>query len=64
MQAVNKLPEKRTEILYSRITPKNKKFISSTAKQRDVSESVLVDHILDHFREQNAGVKKKARRSS
>lgn len=64
MEAVTKLPEKRTEVLYSRITPRNKKFIVRTAKQRDVSESVLIDHILDHFREQNAGDEKKSRRSS
>lgn len=58
------MPEKRTEVLYSRISPTNKKFLSKVAKQQKVSESAMVDHILDMFREQNAGNKRTTRKRS
>ena len=52
------LPEKRTEILYCRVSPTNKSFISKAAKTRDVSESTLVEHILTIFRENHASKKR------
>lgn len=58
------LPEKRTEILYSRITPVNKQFIEGVAEAENVSESALVNHLLNLAREQNARNPKKSLRSS
>jgi len=58
------LPEKRTDILYSRITSRNKKFLVEYADSLEVSESVLINHILDCFVENNAGNPKKPRRNA
>ena len=64
MEISEKIPEKRSEILYSRISLKNKKFISATAKKKDISESVLVEYILDCFRETNVSNQRKSRKSN
>lgn len=64
MQKAEKLPEKRSDILYSRITPLNKVFLQKMADKEEISESVLVNHILDLFRTKNAGDKKKSRGSA
>jgi hypothetical protein len=53
-------PKKRTEILYSRVTTQNKRFISKLAEEKQILESALVDHMIDKFREaQNSGRNKK-----
>lgn len=64
MRELGSLPEKRTEVLFSRITPVNKKFLQDTSEKKDISESILVDHIVTLFREKNAGIKKKPGRSA
>ena len=61
MQEATVLPEKRTDILYSRITPVNKEFLAQAAEFKGVSESVLVNHILTIFRQKNASYKKKSK---
>jgi hypothetical protein len=53
-------PEKREAILYTRITPENKKFIEALANTEKVSESALVDHIIMLFRTAHAGEQKKS----
>lgn len=58
------LPEKRTEILYSRVTAQNKNFVIKLAEKEGISEAALVDHILATFRKAHAGNKKRPRRSS
>lgn len=61
---VLELPEKRSDILYSRITAVNKEFLVKAADKKGVSESVLVNHILTIYRTKNAGNKKKPRRDN
>ncbi len=53
------LPSKRTEILYTRITERNKKFVRKLAEKQSISESALVDYIIDKFRKDHACNKKK-----
>lgn len=55
------LPQKRTEILYSRVTKKNKKFIQALARKEDRSEAELVDYIIDLYRRGNASNTKKSK---
>jgi len=57
------VPEKRLTVLYSRITEKNKKFLEKVAAKKGVSESVLVDHIISTYRNENASNKKKPKGS-
>lgn len=56
-----KLPEKRKDILYSRITSTNKEFLQMLADREQISESALVNHIIDFFRE-HAEVKKQKKK--
>ena len=59
------LPEKRTAVLYSRISQANKDFIIALSKKRDVSEAVVVDWLLSKARKaERAGDAKKSRRSA
>lgn len=44
------LPSKRNTILYARVTEKNKAYITKLAKKKEVSESSLIDHIIERFR--------------
>lgn len=60
-EAAVRLPERRTAVLYSRITPVNKKFLAAMAERRGVSEAALVNHILAMFRKQNVGDRKKSK---
>ena len=55
------IPAKRTEVLYSRVTSQNKKFIQRIAGRQEVSESALVDFILESFRKNYDSNKKKSR---
>jgi len=61
MNEATMLPEKRTDILFSRITRENKRFLEKAADHKGVSEAVLVDHILTIFRTKNVSDKKKSR---
>lgn len=51
-------PQKRESILYSRVTEINKLFVMTLADTEGVSESILVDYILDIFREAHNDSKK------
>ena len=47
------LPEKRSEVLFCRVTAHNKEFVAERAQARGVSESVYLDYLLTRFREQH-----------
>lgn len=53
---------KRDAVLYVRIKDENKQFVAKEAEKLGISESVLVDKILDQVF--NASSKTKSRRSS
>jgi len=53
------IPAKRNVVLYARVTEKNKTFLAKAAKKEGVSESALVDHVLDWYR--NASNKRKSK---
>lgn len=44
------LPEKKTDVLYVRITPTNYKYITNASEKSDVSKSSFVDHLINVFR--------------
>lgn len=58
------LPEKRTAVLYSRISQQNKDFIIALSKKRDVSEAVAVDWLLTKARKAERGSEGKKRKSA
>lgn len=55
------LAPKRSEILYSRVTLQNKKYVKKLAEKEDRSEAAIVDFIIDHFRKSHASNRKKLR---
>lgn len=66
MNARPTLPEKRTDVLFSRITKSNKNFVVKMSEERDVSEAVFVDWLITRYRklDARAGNAKKSRRSA
>lgn len=61
MPKLDKLPEKRHARLYVYVKPTNKKFIEDVAGEMDLPASVLMDSILDSYRD--SYYKKPKRRS-
>jgi len=54
------LPDKRTQVLFSRVTETNKMFVSNMAEKKGVSESMYVDYLLTRFRKQSDSIKRKS----
>ena len=53
------LPSKRDVVLYARVTEQNKTFLAKAAKKEEISESALVDHIINWYK--NASNKRKSK---
>jgi len=53
------LPSKRDVVLYARVTEQNKTFLAKVAKKEDISESALVDHIINWYK--NVSNKRKSK---
>ena len=45
------IPETRPEVLNCRVTETNKKFIQKICKKHNASESLVVNQIIDQFRQ-------------
>lgn len=59
--AIERAPEKREAILYARVSNENKAFITKLSDTRGLSESLVVNKILDIFRKnKSAGKSKKS----
>lgn len=59
-----RVPEKREDVLYARIKPTNKEFISLTAQVEGMSISHLMDEIIEEFRRKYVGKQKRSRTGS
>ena len=53
------LPEKRDAILYVRIKPVNKEFVEDLADRQEVSEALVVDHIIEEYKNDARNKKKR-----
>lgn len=54
-------PEKRSEVLYARVSEQNKKYVERESQKLGVSEALFVDALIDDMRKKAKNGKSKTR---